>query len=207
MLASGATISAHASALTGDGERADRQAAGTGYSSSRRASSSRLTCEISPSTSRSRREHSPPASGPRRPAPRAHTSDGQRPADTHTARAARLACTCIPPSRSCGAARPARPATARPPAAMRPPAGRGARAARPCRAGQARPCACSSHKTMPATIPEVNDITARVATAQPKSPRQARRGPHRSAARLPQPGRGRSTPAASSASPAGRPHS
>ena len=55
MLASDATISAHASALTGDGDGADGQAACTG-SSSRRASSSRLIAEISPSTSRSRRE-------------------------------------------------------------------------------------------------------------------------------------------------------
>src|SRR5215472_7677790 len=56
MLASDATISAHASAVTDAGDSAAGQAAGTGYSSSRRASSSRLICEISPSASRSRRE-------------------------------------------------------------------------------------------------------------------------------------------------------
>jgi len=43
MLASDATISAHACAFTGDGDGADGQAACTGYSSSRRASSRAAT--------------------------------------------------------------------------------------------------------------------------------------------------------------------
>ena len=179
MLASDATISAHACALTGGGDGADGQAAGTGYSSSRRASSSRLIAEISPSSSRSRREIST----------RERTTSASA-AGTYTRRPATCRYTygpcgsprvhlhpSFPQLRCCSTSAPGSSVPGLRQRGHQPV--RGARAARLCRARQAPDsCVHSSHKTMTAAATEVNDITARVATGQPKPPRPDPPVPH-----------------------------